>query len=59
MRMGAFLRDARCLHQPAIDVAVNLSEGINDLLGKVLTDYGQSWKIKIPAARSKTESRSR
>ena len=40
MRMGAFLRDARCLHQPAIDVAINPSEGINDLLGIILlTDW--------------------
>jgi len=40
MCMGAFLRDRCSLHQPAIDMPVDLAERVNDLLGIVLRDDG-------------------
>jgi hypothetical protein len=38
MRVGAFLRDGRCLHQSAVDVPVNLAIWVNDLPGIILRD---------------------
>ena len=38
MRMGAFLRDGRCLHQSAVDVPIDLAIGVNDLVGIILRD---------------------
>lgn len=42
MRMSAFLRDGGSLHQPAVDVPVNLAIRVNDLVGIILRDdrYG-------------------
>src|SRR4029434_4474839 len=38
MRMGAFLRDGRCLHQSAVDVPIDFAIRVNDLLGIILRD---------------------
>jgi len=38
MRMGAFLRDGRCLHQSAVDVPIDLGIRVNDLVGIILRD---------------------
>ncbi len=38
MRMGAFLRDGRCLHQSAVDVPIDLAIRVNDLVGIILRD---------------------
>ena len=39
MRVRAFLRDSRSLHQLGIDVPINLAKWINDLPGIILRDY--------------------
>jgi len=40
MRMGAFLRDRRRLHQLAIDVPIDLGKRVNHLLRIILRDDG-------------------
>jgi len=38
MRVGAFLRDGRCLHQSGVDVSIDPAIRINDLPGIILRD---------------------
>jgi hypothetical protein len=38
MRMGAFLRDGRSLHQSAVDVPIDLAVRVNNLVGIILRD---------------------
>src|SRR5438093_11681594 len=57
VRVRAFLRDARCFHQPAIDVSINSAERINDLLGIILRDYGHRFFFAL--RRFKTEMANR
>ena len=47
MRMGAFLGDRRRLHQFAIDVLIDLSKRVNDLLRIILRDYGNGFLFSL------------
>jgi len=38
MRVGAFLRDRCCLHEPAVDVPIDPAVRVNNLLGIILRD---------------------
>ena len=47
MRMGAFLGDRGRLHQFAIDVLIDLSKRVNDLLRIILRDYGNGFLFSL------------
>src|SRR5207302_853040 len=61
MRMGAFLRDRRRLHQLAIDVPIDLGKRVNDPLGVeprsfALCEPLPAWKQLVPVFQIRSSS---
>jgi hypothetical protein len=57
MRVGAFLRDGRCLHEPAIDVPIDLAVRVNNLLGIILRDDRDRLFFALRAFEAEMETR--
>ena len=53
MRMSAFLRNARGLHQSAVDVPIDLAIWVNNLFGIILCDDRDGFSFALRALEAK------
>src|SRR5947207_11800429 len=54
VRMGAFLRDGRRLHQSAVDMPIDFAVRINDLIGIILRDNRDGFFFASGGLEAKT-----
>lgn len=57
MRMRAFLCDRCCLHEPSVDVPIDLAVRVNNLLGIILRDNRNGLFFALRSFEAETETR--